>query len=349
MDREQPEQALRQPPAGTLPPVVEALTQAVDLGIAIVADGVVATVNRAFLGLFGAQQAWNTLVGEPVATLSEREPFCAAASLWAARHDGYGRRHRCTVGDRVIEGRWHALPSDDPPLLAVIARDLTNEVRVRGRLRQHNRALAELVATKTELVSALLHELRTPLTSALGIVDLLPEGSGDPLLDEALPMVARSLHRINDITTQIAAISGIESGAVPMEQRQFDVPALLAEVAAAHGATVRAQASAPIAVGDRARLGEVFNRLIAAVRAVGGSADEIAAELLDDRWRIALKLPPQQATDRLFTAADSGGNATALMLARAVVGRHGGTVGVETVTGTPYLVVRLPRGGPSQP
>jgi signal transduction histidine kinase len=348
MERE-PEQASRHPPAATLPPVAEALTQAVDLGVMIIADDVVATVNRAFVGFFGAKQASSPLVGEPVETLSEREPFDAATSLWAARNDDYGRRYRCTVGDRVIEGRWHPLPSDGRRLLALIVRDLTSEVRVRGRLRQHNRALAELVASKTELVSALLHELRTPLTSALGMVDLLPEGRGDPLLDEALPMIARSLHRINDITAQIAAISGIESGAVPMEHREFDVPALLAEVAAVHGTTVRAQAAAPIAVGDPARLDEVFARLITAVRAVGGDADVITAELLDDRWRIALELPPQQATDRLFTAADSGGNATALMLARAVVGRHGGTVGVETVTGTPYLVVRLPRGGPSQP
>jgi hypothetical protein len=100
--------------------------------------------------------------------------------------------------------------------------------------------------------------------------------------------------------------------------------------------------------GDRNRLGQVFQRLLTAVRAVGGNADEIAAELIGDRWRIALGLPWRQATDRLFTAGDSGGNATALMLARGVVGRHGGRVGVETLADAPYLVVWLPRGGPAQ-
>jgi len=326
-----------------LPPAVEALAQCVDRGVLIVADDTVATVNREFLHLFGTPPA-GALVGEPVAALEAREPFRAAADLWAARHGEYGRRRRCTLpGGRVVEGAWHPLPSDGPRLLAAVVADLTGEAQIRRRLRRHNRALAELVATKTELVSALLHELRTPLTAALAMVDLLPEHTADPMLDEALPMITRKLHRIGEVTAEIATMSGIESGRLPLHREEFDLPALLAET----GLVRTAHPESGTVSGDRKWLGQIFGRLVTAVRAVGGEADEIAAELIDDQWRVALRLPSQQATDRLFTAADSGGNATALMLARAVVGRHGGRVGVESVDGTPHLMVWLPRRDPA--
>ncbi|GIF01249.1 hypothetical protein Ari01nite_87130 [Paractinoplanes rishiriensis] len=322
-----------------VPPAAEALAYCVDTGVLIVADDVVVTVNREFRLLFAATT--DDLVGEPVAAVETRQPYAAAAQFWAARHGAYGRRCRCTLpGDRVVEARWHALPSDDHRLLAAVIGDRTGEVLVRRRLRQHNRALAELVASKTELVSALLHDLRTPLTAALAMVDLLSEDDG---ADPALPMIARKLHRIEEVTTEIAMIGGIESGAVALERQEFDLPALLAEAAAGSGVVVAARPPQGLVTGDRARLGQVFRRLTAAVRAIGGTDEEMVVEAVDDRWRIALRLPGRLATDRLFTAADSGSNATALMLARAVVGRHGGAVGVESVDGTPFLTVWLPR------
>jgi signal transduction histidine kinase len=217
--------------------------------------------------------------------------------------------------------------------LVLVTRPATDEAGIRGRLREHNRALAELVATKTELVSALLHELRTPLASALAMVDLLPESTGDPFLDEALPMITRKVRRIGEVVEEIATISGIETGAIPLAAETFDLLELLQNPGPGRA----------VITGDREWLATVFRRLAAAVRAVGGSGEPITTEADGDTWRIALRLPDRQATDRLFTSTAEGGNATALMVARAVVGRHGGHVGVESVDGTPYLTVRLPR------
>jgi signal transduction histidine kinase len=317
-----------------LPPVAEALARCVGTGVLIAAGDVVVAVNDEFLGLFDAPG--ESVAGLRLADVAAREPFRAAAELWAAR-DQPGRRRRCRLpGDRVVEVRWHPLPSDDGPLVAAVVTDLTAETRVRASLRSHNRALAELVATKTELVSAMLHELRTPLAAGLAMADLLPEETGDPALDEALALIVRNVRRIHAVTAEIATISGIENGSVPLEQKEFD----LAELLSSCGFAVAAGPSG--VVGDRERLAEVFRRLVAAVRALGGD-DTMIAEPRGERWRIALRLPSRQASDRLFTFSESGGNATALMLARAVIGRHGGTVGVQSADGTPYLVVSLPR------
>ncbi|MBB4740471.1 signal transduction histidine kinase [Actinoplanes octamycinicus] len=71
-----------------------------------------------------------------------------------------------------------------------------------------------------------------------------------------------------------------------------------------------------------------------------GGTGTVQAEDAAGEWRISLPLPAKQATDQLFTA---GGNAMALMFARAVVGRHGGSVGVRSAGGTAYLEVVLPK------
>ncbi|MCU7726322.1 hypothetical protein ODJ79_21545 [Actinoplanes sp. KI2] len=319
-----------------VPRVVVALAQCVGTGVLLAADDIVVVANDEFLGLFDA--FLSSPVGERLDEVAAREPFRAAPGLWAARHDVPGRRRRCHLpGDRVVEVRWHRLPADDSDeLLAAVVTDLTAETRVRGSLRAHNRALAELVATKSELVSALLHELRTPLASSLAMADLLPDTTGDPALDQAIELIVRNVRRIGAATAEIATVSGIENGSVPLESDAFDLPTLLAE----HGFVVLAEPETLI--GDRARLAEVFGRLVAAVRALGGD-DPGTAEARGDWWRIALRLPPGQGGDRLFTDSEAGGNATALMLARAVIGRHGGMVGVQSTEGTPYLVVSLPR------
>ena len=318
-----------------VPRVVEALAQCVGTGVLLAADEIVVVVNDEFLGLFDA--FLSSPVGERLEHVAAHDPFRRAPDLWAARLGDPGRRRRCHLpGDRVVDVRWHTLPADDGDLLAAVVTDLTAETRIRGSLRSHNRTLAELVATKTELVSAMLHELRTPLAASLAMADLLPDTTGDPALDEAVELIVRGVRRIGAVTAEIATVSGIENGAVPLSQTEFDLPALLAE----YGFVVLAEPET--LTGDRERLEEVFRRLVAAVRALGGD-DTGVAEARGDRWRIALRLPSRQASDRLFTYSESGGNATALMLARAVIGRHGGTVGVESTEGTPYLVISLPR------
>jgi signal transduction histidine kinase len=266
----------------------------------------------------------------------------AAAVIWAGRHGDPGRRIRCGLpGDRLIEGVWHDLPADG--LRALTVRDLTGDVRIRRRLREHNRALAELVATKTELVSALLHELRTPLAAARSMAEMLPPSLGDPLLDEALRAVARNLDRIGAVTGEIATVSGIENGTIDLVMTAFDLPELLAQVARRLNTSVVVTGTDGGVDGDRERLAEAFDRLIAAVQVVSGNAPSaVHASREPDQWRVALPLPPDGTADQLFTATGSRSNATALMLARAVVGRHGGTVGIESDGGVPALTVRLP-------
>ena len=276
-----------------------------------------------------ANPALTALLGTPVTSVAE--------AIWNARPVS-DRPVRCALPTgRVVEGTWHALPG---AVWVLTVTDVTGDAQVRRRLRQHNRALAELVATKTELVSALLHEVRTPLTAARSMAAMLPAPE-DPLAGEALQGVDRNLRRLEDVTHEIATVSGIENGTLALAAEPVDLAALLIAVAGRLSPGMRITAAEPgTAAGDPDRLAEVFERLITAVRAVHG--ETVDARRRGDQWLLRLPLPPGASADQLFTATGAHGNATALMFARAVIGRHGGTVGIESDNGTAGLTVRLP-------
>jgi signal transduction histidine kinase len=313
------------PSATPTPPSAVALAEVLPVGVLLAGDdGSVVYANPALLEIFEAP------FPATLADLSATEPFRPAAALWRAADD---RRRRCTLPDgRVLDGTWHRLAAGR----SLTVTDATSDALIRRRLRQHNRALAELVATKTELVSALLHEVRTPLTAARTMASLLPDAPADPVL----AALERSLARLEQVTREIATISGIENGTLNLRTESIDLDQLLGEVGARLDPAVPALAHScgrSIGSGDPRLLAEVFERLITAVRAMGGGA-EVTAGPDDGQWRLSMGLPPDTPTDRLFTVTGEHGNATALMFARAVLGRHDGSVGIEHE----QLTVRLP-------
>ncbi|GAA2600908.1 hypothetical protein GCM10010435_95340 [Winogradskya consettensis] len=303
--------------------------------------GRIIMANPALLTAFGAP-AGTDLTGLDVAALATLDPFRPAGALWA---DDSERSHRWPLpGDRLLQGAWHVVGE----LRAATITDLSADARVRRRLREHNRALAELVATKTELVSALLHELRTPLAAARSMAEFLPEDLGDALTTDAVRGISRNLERLTAVTDEIVLISGIENGTIELTRQRVEMADLLGEVRAAHpGTRVTVTAGGGAVLADPVRLVGALIRLTAAVQAITGAGTpvELDATRLDDQWRISLPLPQDSAADQLFTSTGRRGNATALMLARAIVGRHDGTVGIEENA----LTVRLPALSPSEP
>jgi signal transduction histidine kinase len=308
------------------PATAESLAEVLPVGVLLTGDdGRVLYANPALVEIFDGVPPGRTLD-----ELNGLRAYRKAEALWSAGDD---RRVRCTLPDgRVLEGVWHRLTGGR----SLTVTDATSDALIRQRLRQHNRALAELVATKTELVSALLHEVRTPLTAARTMAALLESAPDDPVLGA----LERNLDRLEEVTREIATISGIENGTVDVRSAPVDLDELLRSVAASLSPPAVVVSAGPaVAWGDPSLLGEAFVRLITAVRAVAGG-DLVEADLDDDRWRLTMPLAGSSA-DRLFTAT----NATALMFARAVVGRHGGSVGIEHSR----LAVRLPVATSSEP
>ncbi len=312
--------------------------------------------NDALPAAFGSSRPAIDIIGVTLAELRLRDPYLATPALWQDLPAVPGRYQVAMPDGRVAVGAWHPLVlGDGSEGRALVVTDVTGDVLVRRRLREHNRALAELVATKTELVSALLHELRTPLTAMSAMLELA-HPSGDAAIDGVLEVLTRNTARLSAVVQEITTISGLETHTGDVAHEPVDVETLVvdgvARWAGVAGPEVRLTAEVtggPFVHGDAGWLTQMIDRLLAVAvsTAPPGAVITVLATPDDDGWLLGIPLTAERITDQLFTSSHGRSNATALMLARAVVARHDGALRIATRAGRPEFEVRLPYRAPA--
>ncbi|WP_344617250.1 PAS domain-containing sensor histidine kinase [Dactylosporangium salmoneum] len=347
---------------GLAPSLLPEVLGVLDVGVAVAGpDGRLVLVNRAMpalLGLSGDGRLADPLgmalseVGEALAAHDARA--AAAALTWPPPE--HPQQLRLPDG-RSVQAAWHRLSGDGCWVLVV--RDVTLQAQIRQRLREHNRALAEKVAEKTELVAALCHELRTPLTSTNTMLDLMPDASAAPEMADLLDVVRRSAARIGDVVDELSTLNALEQGSVGLDLRPVDLPALLRgaverwNARQAGGAPVTLAVEAPgdgPITADPAWLDALVERLLSvAVASAGDGPVRVAAAPGPGGWLVRVPLHEQLTSNRLFTATGGARTSTALMLARAVVARHGGSLRMATGPDGGAIELRLPREAPRDP
>ncbi|MCD7100037.1 hybrid sensor histidine kinase/response regulator [Stenotrophomonas sp. MMGLT7] len=131
-------------------------------------------------------------------------------------------------------------------VLAVVAlaAGYRRRLRLRNawRLSRHKQELAEQASqAKTHFLATLGHEIRTPMTGVLGMSELLLETG----LDERQSGYARSIQaagrHLLRLVNDTLDLARIEAGKLPLEQADFDLPALLDEVVALVAPTAEAK------------------------------------------------------------------------------------------------------------
>ncbi len=251
-----------------------------------------------------------------------REMAAAAAAM--ARGD-YGRRVTATSRDEVGE----------------LARAFN------GMATQ----LAEVDRVRRELVANVSHELRTPITALQAVLENLVD-EVEPADPETLRTMLRQVERLGTLVAQLLDLSRLESGAVPLQRRVFELGRLLEEAAdetRLHTNNVRVAVSiepaGATAEGDRARIHQVVaNLLDNAVRhsPVGGTVElraisnrtGITIEVCDEGPGISEE--EKTMVFERFYRSDSarsskdGGAGLGLAIARWIVDLHGGDIRVET-------------------
>jgi hypothetical protein len=85
-----------------------------------------------------------------------------------------------------------------------------------------------------------------------------------------------------------------------------------------------------------------------AVASAGDAPVEVAASGGVDGWLVRVPLHEQLTSNRLFTSTGGARTSTALMLARAVVARHGGTLRMATGERGGAIELRLPPQAPPE-
>jgi two-component system OmpR family sensor kinase len=209
------------------------------------------------------------------------------------------------------------------------------------------------------------HELRTPLTAIRGYAELYA-GSDDPAeRSMAMGRVGQAAVRMGGLVDDLVMLARLDQGR-PLESEAVDLGRVVADAAAdartispERAVHVEAPDGSALVTGDRARLRQVVDNLLANVREhtpdgtrvelrVAGDDDQVTVTVGDD----GPGMTDEEATrafDRFWQgpATDAHprrGTGLGLAIVADLVRAHGGTIGLDSAPGVGTRVtIRLPR------
>ncbi|MFJ6738210.1 ATP-binding protein [Streptomyces sp. NPDC091279] len=218
------------------------------------------------------------------------------------------------------------------------------------------------------------HELRTPLASIAGYAELMNRGTDriEPLM--AWRRVSAESARMTGLVEDLLLLARLDEGR-PLESGEVDLAAVVAEAVwdarvAGDGHEWRLglelDGGIPLVVGDGARLHQVVANLLANARVhtpvgttvvaeVGVVGERCVVRVRDDGPGIPDALLPTvferftrgdasraRARSGGRAGAGSGGAGLGLAIVSAIVGAHGGRIGVSSVPGRTEFTLELP-------
>jgi len=309
-------------------------------GVVVVNErGLIDGVNPAAEAIFGYSRA--ELLGQPFSRLvTEPKDLLTATSRiseWEGRRKG---------GETFpFEISLFEFDAAEGALIGGSIRDLTESRKVE-RL-------------KREFVSTVSHELRTPLTSIKGSIGLLRSGVAGEIAGqgrELLVIAERNATRLMNLINDILDLDKLESGKLVMRFSPVPIALVVHQAldavrgfAEQEGVGVDCESAATATVvADGERLEQVvINLLSNAVKfSPRGSSVSVSAERISDSVEVRVvdrgRGIPEALRDAVFErfrqvdASDSrqkGGTGLGLAICRAIIQRHNGQLGVDSVEG----------------
>lgn len=290
----------------------------------------------------------------------------AALLLWLAAHWGSSRRQH------VMLTRQRELEQEVALRTAKISRQ-NEQLQTQAVVLQEQAArLAQVDQLKTQFFVNVGHEFRTPLTLVMGPID---DVLRDPAMRlgararDLLELAQRNARRVLDLIIEMLDINKLEHGQLPLQQVPTDLtiwlPRQLDDLQALidrHGHQLKLElpGTALTAAIDPLQMARVLGNLIGnAAKYMGrGGTIEVRLEAIDDSARLRVSdhgrgIAPTALAhvfDRFYRADEGevGGHGVGLALAREIVERHGGRIGVtsELGLGSTFEIV-LPRAEPA--
>jgi signal transduction histidine kinase len=212
------------------------------------------------------------------------------------------------------------------------------------------------------------HELRTPLTAIRGYAELYRQG-GDDAGDVGTSMqrIERAAARMGALVEDLVLLARLDQGR-PLEAHTVDMAAVVEDAvvdarAVEPGRTLDvAGVTRALVTGDRSRLRQVVDNLLANVREHTDPATRVTIRLEAHRRDVVLVVADDgpgmtqadaaRAFDRFWQAAATEahprrGTGLGLAIVADLVGAHGGDVALDTAPGAgTQVTIRLPAADP---
>jgi signal transduction histidine kinase len=219
-----------------------------------------------------------------------------------------------------------------------IEREL-EDAQVRFEKQEVQRALAEALASREELIAIAGHEFRNPLAAMQITVDSLHRAGTAP---EHAVALRRQIGRLRDLVTRFVDIAALDAGSFELRTADLDLAVVTArEVRRIAAEPGRLRFDAPDAVpvhADRGRLELVVAALLDNALKFGGAEPVEVRVLRDDEGGfldVADRGPGLTADERetvfrpfgkRVSSRHYGGFGLSLWLSRSIVERHGGSI-----------------------
>jgi signal transduction histidine kinase len=319
--------------------------------------------------LFGNPAALANYPGAPVRFADIFANGDAGGALWASALAGEAIEGAYRVITAQGE-RWHGLtarrtpdPVTGEPCILVNETDITEEVEAQSALAEARERAEEAMAARQDFLANMSHELRTPLTSILGFTDLLDASPLDAEQRRRLARIRDAGVVLLDTLNDVLDFSKLEAGGVNLDQRPFELRALLGKVFGMFEAQAMAKgldltlgvdpACPEWLEGDCERLRQVLvNFLGNALKFTGAGSVNLSATVRESAGpglaRLELAVSdtgvgvPATMLDTVFeryaqagpeVSRKFGGTGLGLAISKEIVELMGGEIGVDSIDG----------------
>ena len=245
--------------------------------------------------------------------------------------------------------------------IAALARSFN---RMADELTRRAQAVEASDRVRRQLLADVSHELMTPLTAMRGYIETLGMTElqlDSPTRERYMRIVGEETTRLEKIIGDLLDLARLEGGGTTIRRQRVEVPVLFNRVAERHEREMQARRitfetrigeGAQGLTGDADRLEQALQNLVA--NALRYTPDEgrieLAAERQGDRTILTVRdsgpgVPIDQIDqifDRFYKADASrrsaGGSGLGLSIAKAIIGRHGGTIRVRNDNGAVFEI-----------